>query len=43
MNQPHNDLDLRNDLHKGSGFLYENVSLKRNYLPADDTSVSELS
>lgn len=42
MNQPHNDMELRNDLGKGSVFLLENVSLKRYYLQVDCTSISEI-
>lgn len=33
MNQPHNDLELRNDLRKGSGFLFEKRFI-RVLLPA---------
>lgn len=42
MNQPHNDLQLRNDLRNGSVFLLENVSLKCYYLHVDCTSISEM-
>lgn len=42
MNQPHNHLELRNDLCKGSIFLLENVSLKCHYLQVDCTSLAEI-
>lgn len=35
-------LELRNDLRKGSIFLFENVSLKCYYLRADCTSISKI-
>lgn len=42
MNQPHNDLELRNDLRKRIHLLLENVSFKCYCLQADCTSISEI-